>query len=413
MRENYIKCTNCGYDILAEDALLKHAEEKYKLEADKKDAEQARMYNKQKELLEKEKLEFEEKKTSEETQSKKRIKDTLLQEKAKIRKEATEEAEEKIKQLEKENIEKNKECSELLQREASLIEREKKLLDAQEEAEIVLQKKLLEETERIENETKKKEYERYELLIKGYDKKIADQKQTIEDLKKKAEKALIREEEPEFSIEEMLRNEFPADGFGPADKEIKDDRLLHTIMNEDKLVCGHIIYTSRHSKIFDDSWLKLSVTDMQDTGTALSVIVTNAFPKEMSRFGNIGGVWISKYADLKNVVFILREMLIRESAARNTAQGKDIKSEKMDGYLSGDDFRNRIESIVSGFTTLKEQIDKEKYAMQNIWVQRENQIGIAVENTIEMYGTIKGIGGKSVIGIPALELQGQKDKENK
>jgi hypothetical protein len=413
MRENYIKCTNCGFEIPAEDALLKHAEEKYKLEADKKEAEQARMYSKQKELLEKEKLVFEEKKATEEALSKKRIKETLQQERTKIRKEATEEAEEKIRQLEQENIEKSKECSELLQREASLAEREKKLLDGQEEAEIVLQKKLLEETDRIESETKKKEYERYELLIKGYDKKIADQKQTIEELRKKVEEALMPKEEPEFSIEEVLRNEFPSDEFGPAGKEKKDDILLQTIMNEDKLVYGHILYNTKHSKIFDDNWIKSSVTDMRDIDADLSVIVTNASPKEMGRFGNIGGVWICKYADLKNVVFILREMLFRGSAARDTAQGKDIRSEQLDSYLSGEDFRNRIESIVNGFTSIKEQIDKEKYAMQNIWVQREKQIGIAVENTIEMYGAIKGIGGKSVIGIPALELQGQTEKDNK
>jgi hypothetical protein len=59
---------------------------------------------------------------------------------------------------------------------------------------------------------------------------------------------------------------------------------------------------------------------------------------------------------------------------------------------------------VEGFTAL--QIDKgnEKRAMRRILKEREKQIKTEIENTIDMYNSIKGIGGKAIPSVKALEL---------
>ena len=43
--------------------------------------------------------------------------------------------------------------------------------------------------------------------------------------------------------------------------------------------------------------------------------------------------------------------------------------------------------------------------MQSIWKQREKQIDKAVQNTLGMYGAIRGIAGNAVQSIKALELE--------
>jgi len=44
--------------------------------------------------------------------------------------------------------------------------------------------------------------------------------------------------------------------------------------------------------------------------------------------------------------------------------------------------------------------------MQRIWKTREKQIEKVVINTINMYGSIKGIAGKAIGTVKALELTG-------
>jgi hypothetical protein len=49
-------------------------------------------------------------------------------------------------------------------------------------------------------------------------------------------------------------------------------------------------------------------------------------------------------------------------------------------------------------------LDKEKRATQASWATREQQIENIVINTIQMWGSIKGIAGKDLGTIDALEL---------
>jgi hypothetical protein len=63
-----------------------------------------------------------------------------------------------------------------------------------------------------------------------------------------------------------------------------------------------------------------------------------------------------------------------------------------------------MEGIVEGFTTMQTDLDSEKRAMMRIWKQREKQLEKVVQNTLGMYGGIKGIAGNAIKSIQSLEL---------
>ena len=73
-------------------------------------------------------------------------------------------------------------------------------------------------------------------------------------------------------------------------------------------------------------------------------------------------------------------------------------------YLSSNEFRLQIEAIIDGFNKKKNGITSEKNAMHRIWKEREKQIDKVLINTSEMFGSIKGIAGKSIQNIEALEI---------
>mgnify|MGYP003563415689 CR=1 FL=1 len=66
----------------------------------------------------------------------------------------------------------------------------------------------------------------------------------------------------------------------------------------------------------------------------------------------------------------------------------------------------QVEDIVEVFSQMKEDLECEKRSMQRIWEQRQKQIEKVITNTIDMYGSIKGIAGNAIGTVKALELGG-------
>jgi hypothetical protein len=64
----------------------------------------------------------------------------------------------------------------------------------------------------------------------------------------------------------------------------------------------------------------------------------------------------------------------------------------------------QVEAIVEGFSQLKSDLESEKRSMQRIWKQREKQLEKVIVNTIDMYGSIRGIAGNAVQEVKQLEL---------
>lgn len=73
-------------------------------------------------------------------------------------------------------------------------------------------------------------------------------------------------------------------------------------------------------------------------------------------------------------------------------------------YLTGPRFRHRVEAIVEAFTTMQEDLDKERRAIMKQWAKREEQIERVMGATVGMYGDLQGIAGKSLQEIEGLEF---------
>ena len=73
-------------------------------------------------------------------------------------------------------------------------------------------------------------------------------------------------------------------------------------------------------------------------------------------------------------------------------------------YLTGPRFRQRVEAIVEAFSTMQEDLDKERKVIMKQWAKREEQIERVMGATVGMYGDLQGIAGKSLQEIEGLEL---------
>jgi len=73
-------------------------------------------------------------------------------------------------------------------------------------------------------------------------------------------------------------------------------------------------------------------------------------------------------------------------------------------YLVGPRFRQRVQAIVEAFSSMKEDLDRERKAIIKQWAKREEQITRVMQSTAGLYGDLQGIAGASIQEIEGLSL---------
>jgi hypothetical protein len=168
--------------------------------------------------------------------------------------------------------------------------------------------------------------------------------------------------------------------------------------------CGTIIWETKRTKAWSPGWLAKLKDDQREAGASVAVLVSVTLPEDIRAFGLVDGVWVASLACYLPLAIALREQLIRVAFARAAAQGMSDKMEALYRYLSGDEFRHRVEALVETFKAMEEQLAKERRAMEKLWAERAKQIERLMTNTVGMYGAIRGVIGGQLPEIPALDL---------
>ena len=414
---NKITCPKCGHEFELGEALSGELEAHFKAEFEKKAAEQDKEFEKQKEQLfaEKEALRLQKEKQEELLQD--RLAERLKTEKkaieAKLKSKLQEEQAEQFEALQTELNEKSEQVKELNRSKAEIARLKREKGELKEAAEAEAQKKL-NETLLVEKEKiKKSEADKNELKFREMQKKLDDQVKLTEEMKRKQEQGSMemQGEVQELAIEEWLSNKFPLDTVEEIKKGARGADCLQIVNTRTRQNCGTIYYESKRTKDFKQPWIEKFKADIRIKEADIGVLVTEAMPADMERMGMKDGIWICNYEEFKALCGILRESLIQFSMAMSTQENKGDKMEMLYGYLTSSSFRMQIEAIVEGFSQMKSDLETEKRSMARIWKQRDKQIEKVIANTIDMYGSIKGIAGNAVQSVKALELPGGEDEE--
>ena len=410
--ENQIKCPNCGTSIDVQDILSHQLEEEIKQKYQSQIAAEKKRYESQQEQLKQEKLDFEQKKKRENVLFQERLENQLKEDKkeieAKLKIKLKEEQSDQFAALQKELNEKSEQVKELNRSKAEIEKLKREKSELKEAAEAEAQKKLNEILVAEKEKIKKSEEDKNELRFKEMQKQLEDQKKLTEEMKRKQEQGSmqLQGEVQELAIEEWLAAQFPLDTIEEIKKGARGGDCIQIVHTRTEQNCGTIYYESKRTKDFQPSWIEKFKADIRDRGANIGVLVTEVMPSDMDRMGLKDGIWICNYDEFKGLCAVLREGILQVNNAIITQENKGDKMDLLYDYLTSNTFRMQIEAIVEGFTQMKSDLESEKRSMQRIWKQREKQIEKVVTNTIDMYGSIKGIAGNAIQSVKALELPG-------
>jgi len=416
--ETQIKCPNCGTSIDVQDILSHQLEEEIKQKYQSQIADEKKKYEQQQEKLKQEKHNFEQKKKKENELFQERLENQLKADKkeieAKLKLKLKEEQSEQFDALQKELNEKSEQVKELNRSKAEIEKLKREKGELKEAAEAEAQKKLNEILTTEKEKIKKSEEDKNELRFKEMQKQLEDQKKLTEEMKRKQEQGSmqLQGEVQELAIEEWLAAQFPLDTIQEIKKGARGGDCIQIVHSRTEQNCGTIYYESKRTKDFQPTWIEKFKADIRDKGANIGVLVTEVMPSDMDRMGLKDGIWICNYEEFKGLCAVLREGILQVNNAIITQENKGDKMDLLYDYLTSNTFRMQIEAIVEGFTQMKSDLESEKRSMQRIWKQREKQIEKVVTNTIDMYGSIKGIAGNAIQSVKALELPEYDDEDD-
>lgn len=328
---------------------------------------------------------------------------------SKLKAKLEDENKERLLGMEKELSEKSEKLRELskMEGEVAKLQREKlELKDAIEaEAQKQLNATLIIERDKI----RKQEDDKNELKFRELQKQLEEQKKLTEEMKRKQEQGSmqLQGEVMELAIEEWLSSHFPLDTIDEIKKGANGADCLQIVNTRELQNCGTIYYESKRTKGFQPAWIEKFKNDIRDKKANLGVLVTEVMPSGMDRMGFKDGIWICTFDEFKGLSAVLRQSLIQVSQAVQSQENKGDKMEMLYDFLTSSEFRLQMEGITEGFTQMQTDLSSEKRAMQRIWSQREKQIDKVINNTVHMYGSIRGIAGNAVQAVKALELENE------
>jgi hypothetical protein len=287
-----------------------------------------------------------------------------------------------------------------LRKEKAVLEERSRTLDLE------VARKVDAEKQRLEEAIRKSTAEEQSLKLKEKEKQIEDLRKALDEAKRRSELGSqeLQGEVLELDIQAALDHLFPQDRIEPVLKGVRGADILQRVHNERLEECGSIVWETKNAKNWSPAWVDKLKQDQRAAGAAVAVLVSMALPENVPEFGRIDGVWVASRRSYPALAVALREQLIQVAYARAASAGKHEKMELLYQYLSGDEFRQRVEAIVEAFAAMQDQLTRERRAMERQWAEREKQIQRVVASTTRMYGALQGIVGSGMPAIPALEL---------
>ena len=290
---------------------------------------------------------------------------------------------------------------------AELIKKQRELDDAKRELELTVQKRVQEGLDETREKAKREAEDGMKLKLQEKDMAMQSMQKKIEELKQKAEQGSqqLQGEVQELELENMLRAKFPFDSIDPVPKGEFGGDALQRVVSSGGQASGTILWESKRTRNWSDAWLVKLRDDQRTAKAEIAVLVTQVLPKGVETFDIVDGIWVTHPRAALPVATLLRQSLLELALARQAGEGQQTKTEMIYQYLTGPRFRHRVEAIVEAFSSMQEDLNSEKKAIQKQWAKRQTQIENVMQSTVGMYGDLQGIAGKSLQEIEGLELK--------
>ncbi len=286
-----------------------------------------------------------------------------------------------------------KDLEEARRLELSMRKREREFERKQQELELTVAREIDKERTRLVTETQERLADEHRLKDAEKERQLGDMRRQIEDLKRKAEQGSqqLQGEAGEGELESLLRANFPSDEISAIGQGVRGADVHQVVIDPRGRKSGAILWECKNTRNWSDGWIAKLKQDQRSLHADVAVLVTATLPKGCTRFALIEGVLVTDFACAAGLAAVLRANLCQLAQTRSAAISKEESLELLYRYLSGVEFRHRVEAVVEAFTAMRHDLDQERRAAERQWARRSRQIDAVTFNVSGMYGDLQGL----------------------
>ena len=245
--------------------------------------------------------------------------------------------------------------------------------------------------------------ERWSLVLEEKDKLIRSTQEALEEAQRRAGQGSqqIQGEVLEEDLAEWLREAFPLDSIERVKKGRAGADVSQRVMDGQN-DCGLILWETKNAK-WSAQWISKFKGDIADAGAGCGILLSVNTPEEIEGFGYLDGILVAKPMYAIALASIMRNRMMELHRVVVSAQGRDERMNLLYGYITGPEFRARVEALIWSYLELKEEFEKERRAAQRRWAKQDKCLQRMMGSTATMYGDFQGIIGSAIENLPLLE----------
>ena len=330
----------------------------------------------------------------------------LAEELQRARDEAARSAERRIEQhvalLREQLTELARELTQAREQELAVRRRERELERQRQELELTVARQVDEERQALVEETRGRLADEHRLKDAEKERQLADMRRQIDDLRRKAEQGSqqLQGEAGEWQLENVLREACRTDDITAVSQGVRGADLHHVVLDSRGARAGVVLWECKNTRNWSDAWIGKLKMDQRAIHAEVAVLVTACLPKGVSRFAYVDGVLVTVFSSAGGLALILRAQLLAVAQARIAAIHKEERLELLHRYLTGTDFRHRVEAVVEAFALMRQDLEQERRAAERQWARRARQLEAVTLNVAGMYGDLQGL----VPALPSIGL---------
>lgn len=316
---------------------------------------------------------------------------------ARAEKEAAKKAERRLAQdleaLREQLNEQTREVDLARKQELGVRKRERELERERQDLELTLARRLDDERRNLVEETKARLADEHRMKDAEKERQLADMRKQIDDLRRRAEQGSqqLQGEAGEGELEAVLREVCRADDIQPVSQGVRGADLTHIVFDARGVRVGTILWECKNTRHWSDVWIGKLKADQRAIHAEVAILVSACLPKGVSRFAWVDGVLVTDFASAAGIAAIVRAQLIALAQARSAAVHKEERLELLHRYLTGTDFRHRVEAVVEAFAAMRQDLEQERRAAERQWARRARQLEAVTLNIAGMYGDLQGL----------------------
>jgi hypothetical protein len=160
---------------------------------------------------------------------------------------------------------------------------------------LTIEEKVQESLSTVRDKAKREAEEGLKLRVLEKEEQISSMQRQIEELRRRAEQGSqqLQGEVQEIELESLLRAKFPQDLIEPVPKGEFGGDVLHRVIGPLGQQCGTILWESKRTKNWSDTWLPKLRDDQRTAKAELALIVSQTLPRGVETFDFMDGIWVS------------------------------------------------------------------------------------------------------------------------